>query len=65
MRYEKRLDFRAFDVLADAIESGSPEDLKQARKICSDISRDFAFNDRKRSIFADFAELIKKHESRS
>jgi hypothetical protein len=61
MRYERRLDFRAFDVLADAIEHGSPEELARAHKSCKEIANDFAFNASKRAIFADFAKLVKKH----
>lgn len=61
MNYEQRLDFRAFDVLADAIEKGSPAELKAAHDSCREVSNDFAWSASKRAIFKDFAKLIKKH----
>jgi hypothetical protein len=58
--YEGRLDFRAFDVLADAIENASPAMLRDAAKDCKSIANDSRFGGVKRDIFREFARILRK-----
>lgn len=57
--YHKRTDFRAFDVLADAIQHATPAELDAAIASCADIARDHAWDMRSRLLFKGFANLMR------
>jgi len=64
--YDKRIDFRAFDVLADAIEHATPVEIAHAITSCDEIGRNWAHGPEKhqavkRLLFKGFANLMRLH----
>ena len=64
--YDKRIDFRAFDVLADGIESASTADIQRAIESCDAIARNWSAGETahveiKRLLFKGFANLMRLH----
>lgn len=62
--YDKRIDFRAFDVLADAIEHATPAELESAIASCSEIARNWTHGTNhdvsaKQLLFKGFANLMR------
>ena len=62
--YDDRIDFRAFDVLASAIENATPAELAHAIKSCSDIADNWDSGTNahiriKRLLFKGFANLMR------
>ena len=62
--YDDRIDFRAFDVLACAIENATPDELAHAIKSCSDIADNWTSGTNshvrmKRLLFKGFANLMR------
>ena len=67
--YDDRIDFRAFDVLASAIENATAADLERAILSCSDIARNWTHGTTshiriKRLLFRGFANLMRLHVRR-
>jgi|6_EtaG_2_1085325.scaffolds.fasta_scaffold422844_1 hypothetical protein len=62
--YTDRTDYRAFDVLVQAIDNASPADLKAAGKTCREMSLDMAVPASKRAIWKDMAKVVKNHLNR-
>ena len=60
--YHKRTDFRAFDVLADAIQHATPAELEAAIASCADIARDHAWDMRSRLLFRAFAAMLRLYK---
>ena len=59
--YEQRTDFRAFDVLIDAIDKATKEELQKALKTCEEMSGPFGFHSvPSRLIWDDMAKLLHK-----
>ena len=59
MENYKRTDFRAFDVLAEAIIYTTPGQLDEAIQSCADIAGDQTFRPDKRLLFRGFANLLR------
>ena len=62
--YDDRIDFRAFDVLASAIENATAADLERAILSCDDIARNWTAGTHghiriKRLLFKGFANLMR------
>lgn len=62
--YDDRIDFRAFDVLADAIENATPVELAHAITSCDEIARNWSAGTNshvriKRLLFKGFANLMR------
>lgn len=62
--YDKRIDFRAFDVLADGITNATPAELAHAIESCDEIARNWTHgtnhdSDAKRLLFRGFANLMR------
>ena len=58
MEYEDRTDFRAFDVLVQALEKASPADLHNAWRTANDYSKDLGVRPARRAMWASFRLLI-------
>lgn len=58
--YHNRTDFRAFDVIVEAINNASIEELRDALKTAREISRDHSWPGSKRAIWEDLATLLRK-----
>ena len=57
--YDKRIDFRAFDVLADAIQHATPAELKGAIDSCSEIAASATYNASTRLLFRCFTNMMR------
>ncbi len=67
--YDDRIDFRAFDVLASAIENATAADLERAILSCNEIARNWTHGTTshiriKRLLFRGFANLMRLHVRR-
>tara|TARA_Y100000310_G_scaffold334735_2_gene415116 strand:+ start:542 stop:742 length:201 start_codon:yes stop_codon:yes gene_type:complete len=62
--YDDRTDYRAFDVLIQAINNASPADLKAAGKTCREMSLDMSVAASERAIWKDMAKVVKNHLNR-
>ena len=62
MNYHNRTDFRAFDVLADAIQNASPEDLENAIKSCSEVAGSATYRAATRLLFKCFANMLRLYK---
>ena len=67
--YDGRLDFRAFDVLCDAIERATPKQIDSAIESCDEVARNWNSGTpehvtRKRFIFYRFARLLALYQWR-
>lgn len=65
--YDKRVDFRAFDVLSDAIQSATPLDIARAIKSCDEIANSdkgigHTWNPETRLLFRGFANLLRLYK---
>lgn len=62
--YDNRIDFRAFDVLACAIENATPAELASAIESCDEIARNWTHGTNfhvsaKQLLFRGFANLMR------
>lgn len=60
MDYEYRVDFRAFDVLVEAIDAAPRDKIKGAYDTAREIAKDSSYSRSKREIWAEFARMLKK-----
>ena len=58
--YDKRTDFRAFDVLIDALDEASPIMLQQAIATCKEQSEGMYISASRRAIWKNMAALLRK-----
>jgi hypothetical protein len=57
--YHNRLDFRALDVIVQAIDNASPQDLKQAITDCKEWGNYQAVPASKRHIWKQLAKILR------
>lgn len=62
MDYEKRVDFRAFDVLADAIEHATPDELANAINSCSEVAASATYKATTRLLFRCFTNMLRLYQ---
>jgi hypothetical protein len=62
--YDKRTDFRAFDVLIDAIDNATSQELQVAIKTCAEYANNTALPASQCLIWRDMARLLRSHLKR-
>ena len=58
--YDKRTDFRAFDVLIDALDHATPGELKKAIVTCKEQGEYLGNSSGRRAIWKNMATLLRK-----
>jgi len=58
--YHNRTDFRAFDVMVDAIDNASRDDIANALYTADEFSKRDYVSPSKRAIWAEFAKMLRK-----
>ena len=60
LNYHMRVDYRALDVMVQAIDRASKPELEAAYKTARQEGKDFGLPDTRRLIWADLARVLKR-----
>ena len=62
MDYENRTDFRAFDVMVQALDRASHNDITNAYQTAMEMRDNYALSSSKRVIWGHFARMLSELE---
>jgi len=60
--YHNRTDFRAFDVMVDAITNASPSELDAAIASCAELARDHYTAPMRKTLWRAFAAMLRLYK---